>query len=288
MDSYRLPPPFDAVPVEFGPLRVDLASLTQVIDATWVDDRTVAFVGDLVSVAVHGTSLVEVEVAPGVHDEVVEAMLYGYVMRALFRHSGIFSLHASLLQFGETTTGRAVAIAGHSGAGKSTTVSYTAGTHQARVVVDDVLPVVVRDGVAMAHPFTRPVHLVPDAAVRLGLDAAGVPDDPAVGIGKVVADLASPAGPVAIDHLVVLSVGEPDATDALAVRPIRGAERLRHVVRNSNVTGIASFAERADDYLRWATELASCVAMTEVIRRPGADTIDDVARLIASGLEPAV
>jgi hypothetical protein len=287
LDTYRLPQPFADVTVTFGPLSFDPASLTAVNDQTWADDETVVFITDWLTVAVIGLTRVEVDVRPGVHGDVVESMLYGYVMRALFRHAGMFSLHASLVQFGDGPASRAVAIAGHSGAGKSTTVSYTASIHPARVRVDDVLPVTVVAGQAMAHPFARPVHLIADAAARLGLDASAVSDDPAEGIGKVVVDLASPSGPVVVDHLVVLSVGDPDMAERLVIRSIRGAERLRHVVRNSNVTGIASFGLRADTYLRWATGVASCVPMTEVIRRPGDDTLDDVVDHIATGLVPA-
>lgn len=282
-DSYRLPSPFESVPVVFGPLTIDPTTLTCVYEGMWVDDQTVVITTELCSTAIHGVSRVEVDVAPGVHVDVVEAMLYGFVVRALFRHAGVFSLHASLLQFGEGSSCRTVAVAGHSGAGKSTTVSYTAKLHGGSVLVDDVLPVTVTDGVATAHPFRRPVHLVPDAATRLGFDPAGVSDLPSEGIGKLVVDLASPTEPVTVDHLVVLSLGDSESAVPLLVRPVRGAERLRHVVRHSNVTGMASFGARADPYMSWVTELASCVAMTEVIRRPGDDTLDDVARLVATG-----
>lgn len=291
IDSYRLPSPFEGVPVEFRPLSVDPATLTFVYEGIWADDRTVVFTSDLWSFAIHGVSLVEVDVAPGVHADVVEAMFYGMVMRCLFRHAGVFSLHASLLQFGEGSSQRTVAVAGSSGAGKSTTVSYTAKVHGGRVLVDDVVPVTVTDRVATAHPFSRPVHLVPDAAIRLGFDPSGVSDLPSEGIGKLVVDLATdlaaPTRPVTIDHLVILSLGDADSVDSLVVRPVRGAERLRRVVHHSNVTGIASFGARADAYMGWVTDLASCVAMSEVIRRPGADTLDAVARFVATEAMPA-
>jgi hypothetical protein len=105
----------------------------------------------------------------------------------------------------------------------------------------------VADGVATAHPFDRPVHLLPDAATRMGLDATGVSDDPASGIGKLVANIASATGPVVVDHLVMLTLRAPDApddSDPLTITTVTGAERLRYVVRTSNSTGLMSFGAR--------------------------------------------
>lgn len=282
-DTWKLPSPFADVAVTVGPVTVDRAGLQPFAEHTWADDQTVVFMTDVFTVAILGVSGVEIDVRPGVHPEVVEALLYGYVMRSLFRHAGVFSLHASLVRFGDGPSSRTVAVAGHSGAGKSTTVSYAAARHGADLLVDDVVPVTVAAGVATAHPFARPVHLVADAATRLGFDASRVSDDLGESVGKLVVDLASTSGPVPIDHLVVLGLGEPDATDAMEVRTIRGAERLRHVVRNSNVTGLASLGSRAQPYLRWATDLASAVPMTQVIRRPGDDTLDDVVGCLVDG-----
>lgn len=279
----RLPRPFADVDVVPGPVTVDRRDLQSVGDQTWVDDRTIVFETDVFTIAVIGVSRVEVDVRPGVHPDMVEAILYGYVMRALFRHAGVFSLHASLVRFGDDPAGRCVAVAGSSGAGKSSTVAYAAACLGAEVLVDDVVPVTVAGAMATAHPFLRPVHLVADAATRLGLDASNVSDDPAVGIGKLVVELASASGPVTIDHLVVLGLGDPGSSERVAVRSIRGAERLRHVVRNSNSIGIASFGARADPYLQWAAGLASAVPVTQVIRRPGDDTLDEVVRHVACG-----
>lgn len=285
--GYRLPSPFADVAVVFGPLTVDRTGLQPIDDQLWADDQTVVFATDLVTVAIIGVTRVEVDVRPGVHRDAVEALLYGYVMRALYRHAGVFSLHASLVRVGGGASGRVVAVAGSSGAGKSSTVAHAAAHHGAEVLVDDVVPVTVEGATATAHPFARPVHLVADAATRLGFDASAVSDDPGEGIGKLVVRFASASGPVPIDHLVVLGLAAPESPQRLVVRPIRGAERLRHVVRNSNVTGLASFGSRAQPYLQWAAELASAVPMTQILRRPGDDTLDDVVQHLGTGAPPA-
>lgn len=281
---YVLPAPFDHVPVHVGPQAIAAAlastSLTTLSEFTSLNNDTVVFRGDSLTLVVQGTDAVTIDVAPEVHPDLVDAMLYGYAMRVLLLHAGVFSLHGSLVRVGNRT----VAIAGHSGAGKSTTVSHLATAHGATVLIDDVLPITVADGIATAHPFDRPVHLLPDAATRLGLDATGVSDDPASGIGKLVADIASATGPVVVDHLVMLTLSAPDAPDdrdPLTITAVTGAERLRYVVRTSNSTGLMSFGARADPYLAWAMQLASAVDVTHIVRSPGADTLDAVARHIA-------
>ena len=278
--GYTLPPPFDHVPVRVGPPDVDPASLTQLSELSWANDNTVVFRSERITLAVHGTETVSIDVARGTHHDLVEALLYGYAMRVLLLHAGVFSLHGSLVRTTNGTSARNIAIAGHSGAGKSTTVSYLASAHGASVAIDDVLPLTVSDGVVTAHPFMRPVHLLPDAAARLGLDASDVSDNPTEGIGKLVADIAAPAGPVVVDELVILTLADPTAPEPLTITPVTGAERLRYVVRVSNSTGVMSFGSRADTYLAWAMQVASAITVTQIVRRPDADTLDDVARYI--------
>jgi hypothetical protein len=280
---YVLPAPFEHVPVHVGPHAVDAAlastSLTKLSEFTSLNDDTVVFRTEMMTLVVQGTDAVTINVAPEVHPDLVDAILYGYAMRLLLLHAGVFSLHGSLVRVGDRT----VAIAGHSGAGKSTTVSHLATAHGATVLIDDVLPITVADGIATAHPFDRPVHLLPDAATRLGLDATGVSDDPASGIGKLVANIASATGPVVVDHLVMLTLRAADApedSDPLTITTVTGAERLRYVVRTSNSTGLMSFGARADPYLAWAMQLASAVDVTHIVRSPGTDTLDAVARHI--------
>ena len=281
---FVLPPPFDRVPVRVGPAAVDAAvdvtSLHAINEFVSLDDDTVVFRNDFMTLVVQGTGAVSIDVRPGVHDDVVDALLYGYAMRVLFLHAGVFNLHGSLVRVTTGGSERTVVIAGHSGAGKSTTVSYLAATCGASILIDDVVPITVDGGVAVAHPFDRPVHLLPDAATRLGMDATAVSEDPASGIGKLVADIASASGPVAIDQLVLLTLGEPDATEPLTVTTVTGAERLRYVVRASNSSGLMSFGKRADAYFAWAMQVASAVDITHVVRSPGADTLDAVARHI--------
>lgn len=282
LDSFRFPAPFEHVPIHFGPLSIDPSTLTRFSEMVQANEHIVVFSNDLLTIAIHGTSKVEVDVVPGTHPDVVDAMLYGYVMRMLFLHSGVFNLHASLVRLDQGDHSRTIAIAGHSGAGKSTTVTAVAELPGAQLLVDDVLPMTVNNGVVTGHPFRRPVHLLPEAAERLRLDAQIVGDGTVVdGLGKLVCDLASDSGAVTIDRVVILERGSPDASEVVAVREVRGAERLRLLVRHSNATGVASFGSRADAYLDWATRVASNLSMTVITRRPDIDTLDEVVSHVA-------
>lgn len=80
--------------------------------------------------------------------------------------------------------------------------------------------------------------------------------------------------------LTLRSADAPDDRDPLTITTVTGAERLRYVVRTSNSTGLMSFGARADPYLAWAMQLASAVDVTHIVRSPGADTLDAVARHI--------
>ena len=282
LEMFRFPAPFEHVPIEFGPPSIDPKTLTWFFEMVQADERTIVFSNDLLTIAIHGTSRVEVDVVPGTHPDVVEAMLYGYVMRMLFLHSGVFNLHASLLRFDGGNHSRTVAIAGHSGAGKSTTVTALAGRPGAQLLVDDVLPMTVTNGVVIGHPFRRPVHLLPEAAERLRLDARIVGDGTVVdGLGKLVCDLASDSGAVTIDRVVILEQGPLDTSESVVVREVRGAERLRLLVRHSNATGVASHGSRADAYLDWVTSVASLLPMTSISRRPDTDTLEEVVSHVA-------
>ena len=280
--TFRFPAPFDHVPIEFGPLSVDPTTLTWLSDVVQADDHVIVFSNDFLTIAIHGSSKVEVDVVPGTHPDVVEAMLYGYVMRMLFLQSGVFNLHASLLRLDQGDFSRTVAIAGHSGAGKSTTVTALSNRPSVQLLVDDVLPMTVTNGVVIGHPFRRPVHLLPEAARRLRLDAQIVGDGTVIdGLGELVCDLASDSGAVTIDRVVILERGLPDASEVVAVREVRGAERLRLLVRHSNATGVASFGPRSDAYLDWVTSVASLLPMMMITRPPDIDTLDEVVGHVA-------
>jgi hypothetical protein len=245
--------------------------LNELVEAT---DRLVRVETAGVRMLVDGTDEVVVDWDTEADRALLDAMLYGAAARMLLLHGGTFTLHASLVAIG----GRAVAIGGSSGAGKSTTTVALATRYGGRLLVDDVLPVDLDPdtGAPMAQPFHRPVHLTDDAHARLELAAV---EGPWVGEGddrKRAVDLAAPDGPVRLDELVVISRATDPTAPAVQVHEVRGAERVRHVVRLANATGLASLGERADPFFAWCTRLAAVLPVRTIERAPDVDTLDAI------------
>jgi hypothetical protein len=84
--------------------------------------------------------------------------LLGPVLGLVLRMRGVPSLHAGAVAI----NGRAVAVVGPAGAGKSTTTAVLAGRGH-RAVADDVLAIRIRDGVVLAQPAYPHLRLWPDA-----------------------------------------------------------------------------------------------------------------------------
>ena len=297
----ELPAPFAEVEVVYEaitPERVDALGLVKLGYRTSASDSAVLYRYDPLAILIEGTRRVTVDtnqqlpddddddddvrpepaVASGISpNELIEALRIGFVPRTLFLHSGRFCLHGSLVRIGERT----VIICGHSTAGKSTTVSYLWHHHDAKVLIDDVVPVEMVDGVAIATPYQRPVSLLGDAMDRIGLDRTDV-DVLELGTRvKFVLEMAEASGPVPIDAMVILERADDLGDDGpVRVREITGAERLRRVVRATNVSGLASLGERSMPYFEWSTAYAAAVPVLEIQRDPEADTLADIAQLI--------
>lgn len=294
-------------PVEYRPVDPVPADATRFHEFQVATPDTVWLMWDDLRVMVRGTDLVVVELGPDGDPTMVGPMLYGWAARALMLHAGTFNLHASLVRIGDEH----VMIGGSSGAGKSTTVVALQQRNGAAVIIDDVVPVKIADGRAIAHPFPRPVHLTADAVARIGvdLDLEQVGSGPR---GKFAVDLASSAEPVGIDRLVTLTLhgappdlddpdgvpGEIDRADdpvaeasltpdqPVLVRHVPGAERLRSVVRLSNNSGYASWGDRSRAFFAWSTQLAAALPTLQIDRLHGPDSLDTVCNAVMSGAPP--
>lgn len=258
------------------------------------DGDTVWFLTDELRIMVRGTREVLVDLAPGADESVVDHLLYGWATRILQLHAGVFSLHASVVRLDDRT----VAIGGHSGAGKSTTVAALSLRYGARLVIDDVVPVRLVDGEPIVVPFPRPVNLMLDALERVGLGDQGarIGDGP---YQKRAVELDAMAEPVRLDQLVGLVGWDPDphedwpntvepvvrpsAERPVVTTPVNGAERLRWIARLSNNQGLATYGGRTGAFLEWSTAVANVVPVVEIARLRSADTLDEVCRQIVAG-----
>ena len=97
-------------------------------------------------------------------------LVQGWSVTLTSLQRGYLSLHASTVQIGDEV----VALAGHQGAGKSTTaMGLRARGHG--LLVDDTTVVAFRDGGAWTTPYARNVHLLRDTAEAVGVNADALP-----------------------------------------------------------------------------------------------------------------
>jgi len=244
-----------------------------------------------IRIMVRGTQEVLVDLDDGADVDLLAPLLYGAVLRTLLLHADIFCLHASVVRHEDSV----VAIAGHSGAGKSTTATALARWHGAALLVDDVVPARVVDGRAQVQIFERPVHLTIDAVERLGVnldEATSVTAGPRGKVALPATHFGATSGEatwIDLDRLVVLSLagdepaaddGSPSAVTTLIEHRVSGAERLRWIVRLSNVTGHPIVRDGGTAYFEWASDLADALSMVNVVRPEGIDTLTEVCAAV--------
>lgn len=141
---------------------------------------------------------------PGADPAAVEAMLQGGVLGALIHQRGDLPLHASTLVSPDRS--RAVALTGHSGAGKSTT-AFALIRRGWTLLSDDLTRVTIEQGEATAWPGRGRVRLMADACARFGIPQSSlspVPNWP----GKFMLDVPRCDEAVPLAALVVLERGE--------------------------------------------------------------------------------
>ena len=112
---------------------------------------------------------VVIEPAPGADPTDVRAVLMGPVQAVLWHQRGLLPLHASVV----SVNGRAVALAGPSGVGKSTFAAVFSQKKHA-VLADDLCIVDTSDG-AVVLPSTPRLRLWRDALEHFGIPLIGLP-----------------------------------------------------------------------------------------------------------------
>ena len=195
-------------------------------------------------------------------------IVQGWAVTLAMLQRGDLSLHAATLRIGD----QIVAVAGNRGAGKSTTsMALRKRGHQ--LLIDDVTLIEFQDGEAWTTPFSRNVHLLPDAAAAVGLDfdsmrllAGG-----RAKVGFRAED--PPETPHRIDRIVVLA---PSAdAEGVTVTEQRGADRVSALVAHTRRDGIAPLVLGHDRYFALLAKLAGAVPV-HVVSRPTEEWTLDV------------
>ncbi len=200
---------------------------------------------------------------------------WGVAMAAM--QSGLLTLHAAAVRLGDET----VCIAGHQGAGKSTTAMALMNRGHQLLVDDLCLLTFDTGGKACVIPFARNVHLLPDAAAALGVDFDALPRLAGARAKAAFRPDSPPTAPQPIDRIVVLTPGADE--EAVTTHSITGAARAAVLHLHANRQGIAPAVMGRARYFDLLTRLSASVPVVE-IRRPRDDwSLDQVVEAIEAG-----
>lgn len=203
-------------------------------------------------------------------------LVQGWSVTLASLQRGNLSLHASTVQIGDEV----VAIAGHQGAGKSTTaMGLRARGH--RLLVDDTTVVEFRDDGAWTTPYARNVHLLRDTADALGVDADALPSL-AGRHGKVAFRAEDPpVEPRRIDRIVVLT--RPAAVTDVTLTELRGVDRIEILRQHVARLGLAPAILGQPGFFALVAKLADAAPVQLLRRPPDGWSLDAVLDAIEAG-----
>jgi hypothetical protein len=230
-------------------------------------ERAVVCLPGVAAVGIQDGGRVVVDAEDGVDQAVIDAWLDGLVAALLLAQRGRFALHANLVEVG----GRAVAIAGARGAGKTTT-SLLLAQRGGRVLGDDVLPLAA-DGNCVTHRTTgRALRLDRQTAAELALDATADVHGGKLHFRRSAAD------PGPLDVVVVLAGA---GVETVEMRRLAGAGAVEAILVNAYRARILRRAWAAELF-EWAGEVAARVPVHLVERPAGGWSGPEVAAVVES------
>jgi hypothetical protein len=201
----------------------------------------------------------------------LEALLEGGVFGALLHQRGDLPLHATTLISQDRT--RVVALAGHSGAGKSTT-AYELIRRGWMMVSDDLTRVTIEDGVPVAWPGRSRLRLLTDACDNFDIDIAALATAPNWP-GKYVIDVERWPDPVALNAFV--SLQRFDAP--FQIEALRGAAAARVLAEQTyRVHYVAALGKTR----RHLELIAAVASRAKVLQTSGRAAVAEVANAIVA------
>jgi len=266
------------VPVEEGVVPEPWEATVSEPPYLWAEADRMLFRSGRAAVLVEAAGRIVLQAADEAARSDYDWLLYSTAARALLTMRGRHNLHATLVV--PPGGGPAVAVLGDSGAGKSTT-TVALVRRGWTLACDDIVEVRPGADGSVAHPVDRPLHLSDDAAALLGLDPADGRPLPLRDKRAYVVPTAP--GSVPLGALVVLS---PLGADEVAATRVDALAALPTVAASADRYGIATLPAHRSAFLAWAAGVCSSVAVWDVRRPAGRDTVDAVADAVvgAGGL----
>jgi hypothetical protein len=207
---------------------------------------------------------------PGATADAVEALLQGGVLGALIHQRGELPLHASTLVSPDRT--RAIALAGHSGAGKSTT-AYELIRRGWILLSDDLTRVTLENGTPTAWPGKARLRLLTEACDAFELDVdelTAAPD----WRGKYLLELSRWEEPVVLSAVIAL-----ERSDELEVDILRGVAAIRMLAEQ---TYRIHYVEALGQTRKHFELITATAAGTTVLRARRGRSVEESAASIVS------
>ncbi|HEX8573280.1 MAG TPA: hypothetical protein VF759_11075 [Allosphingosinicella sp.] len=223
-----------------------------------------------------GGDRLEYWLEPGADEGAAEALLKGGVLGALIHQRGELPLHASTLVSPDGEM--AVAIAGHSGAGKSTT-AYALALRGWALLGEDLTRVTIEEGKPLAWPGRGRLRLLDDACASFGLDPASLAQAPN-GQGKYLLEPERRDRPAPLGAVVVLdrSPAEP------RLDPVGGAAAVGLIAEHTYRPHYVSALGQGRRHFQL---VAAVAAGARVLHSRGRASVGEVADALLSSLKPS-
>ncbi len=220
-----------------------------------------------------GTEVVAMPV-PGAAPEFLARFISGHVSAILYYQRGVPALHASAV----AVRGRAVAFVGGATVGKSPVASALVSRGHP-LVSDDLLPLHLVDGRALAYPGPPSMKLWPDTVRALGGDPDGMPSAWPEGekrhraVGRVA------RGPLPLARVYLLR-----RADDHAIAPISGGEAVYALARHTYDSGLLHALDEAR-FFRQSTGLFRATPVYRLQRAMALDLLPDLVQLLEEHLD---
>ena len=221
--------------------------------------------------------MVIVERNPAAEDEMIVFHLLHSVMAAVMRQRGLLVLHANVA-FTQVGT---VGMSGKSGAGKSTTLAALL-QRGCEMIADDIAVLRFGEtGSVEVLPGLAQMYIWEDAALRLGLNLAGLASHPLrrrkTAVAAPVGTTGLPPGPFPLRAVYLLECND---VEQLCMSSLTGVEKFAAL--QECVYG-PMLPDEHHGLFRLFSAAVEQVAVHRIIRPEGRWTVDEVAEVILDG-----